>query len=300
MNIKNKLSKDRRENIEGWLFITPALLISTLFLIIPILLSFYLSFREYSLFDGNIITGGRFVGLSNYLEALKDSTFKTGLKNVFYYTFMMVPMTIALSLGLALIANSKIKGRSIFRVIYYIPSITSMIAVSIIFLFMFKLDGAVNKMLNLFGVDSISWFFNTKYAMPSIAIMGVWMAAGFYMIIFLAGLQDIPRSLYEAAEIDGANAWQRFRYVTLPSLKPKMFFVTISLLIGSFQLFDQVFVISNGTGGPGTSTLTVILQVYQTAFRDLRFGYASSLAFLLLLIILIVTFIYKHFFKEEV
>lgn len=299
MNMKKKLSKDKVENIEGWMFMMPTILISGIFLIIPILLSFYLSFREYSLFDGNIITGGRFVGVSNYLEALKDSTFRTALKNVFYYTFMMVPATIALSLGLALIANSKVKGRSIFRVIYYIPSITSMVAVSIIFLFIFKLDGAVNKLFHLFGIEPISWFFNTNYAMPSIAIMGIWMAAGFYMIIFLAGLQDIPRSLYEAAEIDGANAWQRFIHVTLPSLKPKMFFVTVSLMIGSFQLFDQVFVISNGTGGPGNSTLTVILQVYQTAFRDLRFGYASSLAFLLLLIILMVTFIYKHIFKEE-
>jgi multiple sugar transport system permease protein len=294
-----KLSKKQLENAEGWLFMAPSIMISGIFLIIPILLSFYLSFREYSLFDGSILTGGEFVGIENYKKALEDESFRVSIWNVIYYTLLMVPSTVFLSLGLALIANQKMKGKGIFRVIYYIPSITSMVAVSIIFLFIFKLDGIVNKILNLVGLKSVSWFFSPEYAMPTIAIMGIWMSAGFYMIIFLAGLQDIPASLYEAARIDGANAWQRFRYITLPSIKGKMFFVVISLLIGSFQLFDQVFVISGGTGGPGNSTMTVILKVYQTAFRDLKFGYASAMAFILLAIILIVTLINKIFFKEE-
>lgn len=294
-----RFTKARRDNLEGWLFMAPALLLSGVFLLIPILLSFYLSFREYSLFDGSIITGGSFVGLSNYNEALRDPSFIKSLKNVLYYTVMMVPATVSLSLGLALVANSKLLGKTFFRIVYYLPAITSIVAISIIFLFIFKLDGAVNVLLSLFGVDPVSWFFNSKYAMPSIAAMGVWMASGFYMIIFLAGLQDIPSSYYEAAKIDGANSLQSFIYITLPCLKGKMFFVVVSLLIGSFQLFDQVFVVSGGTGGPGESTMTVILKVYQTAFRDLRFGYASSMAFLLLVVILGVTLIQKKLFEEE-
>jgi len=294
-----KMTRAGRDNIEGWLFMAPTLLLSGVFLLVPILLSFYLSFREYSLFDGSIITGGSFVGFSNYSEALKDPSFIKSLKNVLYYTVMMVPATVALSLGLALVANSKLRGKIFFRIVYYLPAITSIVAISIIFLFIFKLDGAVNVFLGIFGVEPVSWFFNSKYALPSIAAMGVWMASGFYMIIFLAGLQDIPSSYYEAAKIDGANFWQSFIYITLPCLKGKMFFVVVSLLIGSFQLFDQVFVVSGGSGGPGESTMTVILKVYQTAFRDLRFGYASSMAFLLLGVILAVTLVQKKIFEGD-
>ena len=296
---RKTLSRGQRDTLEGWAFMLPTLLLSGVFLIIPIILSFYLSFREYSLFDGNIITGGKFVGLSNYTEALRDPSFIKSLKNVLYYTLMMVPSTVALSLGLALVANSKLRGKTIFRIIYYLPAITSIVAISIIFLFVFKLDGAVNAVLGIFGVEPISWFFNSAYAMPSIAAMGVWMASGFYMIIFLAGLQDIPTSYYEAARIDGANFLQSFVYITLPCLRGKMFFVVVSLLIGAFQLFDQVFIISGGSGGPGESTMTVILKVYQTAFRDLRFGYASSMAFILLIVILAVTLVQKKIFEGD-
>lgn len=296
---RKKLTKTQRDTLDGWLFMMPTLVLSGVFLMIPIILSFYLSFREYSLFDGNLITGGRFVGLSNYTEALRDPSFLNSLKNVLYYTLMMVPSTIALSLGLALVANSKLRGKTIFRIIYYLPAITSIVAISVIFLFVFKLDGAINVVLGMFGIDPVSWFFNSTYALPSIAAMGVWMASGFYMIIFLAGLQDIPTSYYEAAKIDGATFVQSFLYITLPCLKGKIFFVIVSLLIGAFQLFDQVFIISGGSGGPGESTMTVILKVYQTAFRDLRFGYASSMAFILLIVILAVTLVQKKIFEGD-
>lgn len=298
-SFSKRLSKTQRETLDGWLFMLPTLLLSGIFLIIPIILSFYLSFREYSLFDGNLITGGRFVGLSNYTEALRDPSFLNSLKNVLYYTLLMVPSTIALSLGLALVANSKLRGKTFFRIIYYLPAITSIVAISVIFLFVFKLDGAINVVLGMFGINPISWFFDSKYALPSIAAMGVWMASGFYMIIFLAGLQDIPSSYYEAAKIDGANFLQNFLFITLPCLKGKIFFVIVSLLIGAFQLFDQVFIISGGSGGPGESTMTVILKVYQTAFRDLRFGYASSMAFILLVVILAVTLVQKKLFEGD-
>lgn len=297
--LRKKLTKTQRDTLDGWLFMMPTLILSGIFLMVPIILSFYLSFREYSLFDGNLITGGRFVGLSNYTEALRDPSFLNSLKNVLYYTLMMVPSTIALSLGLALVANSKLRGKTIFRIIYYLPAITSIVAISVIFLFVFKLDGAINVVLGMFGVDPVSWFFNSTYALPSIAAMGVWMASGFYMIIFLAGLQDIPTSYYEAAKIDGATFIQSFLYITLPCLKGKIFFVIVSLLIGAFQLFDQVFIISGGSGGPGESTMTVILKVYQTAFRDLRFGYASSMAFILLVVILAVTLVQKKIFEGD-
>ncbi|MGV8983324.1 carbohydrate ABC transporter permease [Clostridium sp.] len=296
---KKLITHRTREKIDGWLFVAPFVISILVFMIGPLIAAFILSFKEYSLIDGTTILGAKNVGFDNYINLFNDSVFRRALLNTFLYAFGVVPLQLTISLLLALVVDSKIKAKAFFRVAYYIPTLTSIVAVSVIFLFLFKSDGVLNKFLSIFGVAGKNWFGDPAFALIAVILMAVWSSVGVTMIIFLAGLQEVPQSVYEAAEIDGANKYQRFFKITLPLIKPVVFFNLVVTVIGTLQMFDQAFIISNGTGGPLNSTMTVVLFLYNKGFKEFRMGYASAVAFVLFAIILILTLIQKRLFREK-
>lgn len=284
------------EALSGYAFMLPFIASISIFLIGPLIYAFIISFKEFSFLNPET---SRWVGFANYIKLFSDPTFKRALLNTTLYSLGVVPTQLIIALILALIVNSNIKGKTFFRVAYYIPTVTSTVAVSVIFLYLFKADGLVNALLAKFGIQGPAWFNDVRFALPSIMMMAIWSSVGNYMVIFLAGLQDIPSELYEAAEVDGANKFQRFFKITLPMLRPIVFFNLVMSLIGTFQVFDQAYVVSQGTGGPLDATMTVVLDIYRTGFRDFNMGYASAMAFVLFVIILILTLIQRKLFKEE-
>ncbi|MGH2330633.1 carbohydrate ABC transporter permease [Thermoanaerobacter mathranii] len=284
------------EALSGYAFALPFIASISIFLIGPLIYAFIISFKEFSFLNPE---ASRWIGFANYIKLLSDPTFKRALLNTTLYSLGVVPTQLVIALILALIVNSDIKGKTFFRVAYYIPTVTSTVAVSVIFLYLFKADGLVNALLAKFGIQGPTWFNDVRFALPSIMMMAIWSSVGNYMVIFLAGLQDIPSELYEAAEVDGANKFQRFFKITLPMLRPIVFFNLVMSLIGTFQVFDQAYVVSQGTGGPLDATMTVVLDIYRTGFRDFNMGYASAMAFVLFVIILILTLIQRKLFKEE-
>jgi ABC-type sugar transport systems, permease components len=288
-----------REKIDGWLFILPLVISTVVFFLGPLLFAFILSFKEYSFLDANSMFDAKWVGISNYTRAFQDPTFIKALKNIFIYALGVVPIQLIIALLLAMVVNGNIKGKAFFRTAYYIPTITSTVAVSVMFLFIFKPDGLFNKFIENFGFKPILFFGNVNLALPTIMMMAIWSSVGVYMVIFLAGLQDIPQSLYEASSIDGANKRQRFWYVTFPLLKQVVFFNFVVSVIGCLQVFDQAYVVSGGAGGPLNSTMTVVLYLYRTGFRNFEMGYACAMAFILFIIILILTMLQKKLFGEE-
>ncbi|KPU26878.1 sugar ABC transporter permease [Caloranaerobacter sp. TR13] len=297
---KNSIKKNKiRDMIDGWLFVLPFVGLALIFFVGPLLVAFMLSFKEYSFLDSVTMWQAKWVGFNNYINAFKDPTFKKALINTTIYSIGVVPVQLVIALALAIVVDSNIKGKTFFRTAYYIPTITSTVAVAVMFLFIFKTDGLLNKILVFFGLQPYNWFNSIHLALPSIMIMAVWSSVGLYMVIFLAGLQDIPTSLYEAASIDGASKWQKLIHVTLPMLKPTIFFNLVVSLIGTFQVFDQAYVVSKGNGGPLDSTMTVVLYLYRTGFREFKMGYASAIAFILFVIIFVLTLIQKKLFGEE-
>lgn len=289
----------KTEKLYGWIFILPVFLLAVVFFVFPALMSFILSFKEYSLLDSGSMITAPWVGLQNYRDVFKDKVFFKALSNTFMYSTGVVPTQLGIALGLALICNSNIRNKGLLRTIYYIPTVTSAVAVSIMFLFLYKTDGLLNKFLGLFSIEPIGWFNSPAFALPSMMSLAVWSSVGIYMVIFLAGLQGISPSLYEAADIDGANNWQKFIYITLPQLKHVIFFNLVVSFIGTLQVFDQAYIISGGTGGPLDSTMTVVLYLYNAGFRDFKMGYASAIAFILFGIIFTLTMIQKFIFREK-
>lgn len=297
--METKMTMKKRylyEALSGYAFALPFIASISIFLIGPLIYAFIISFKEFSFLNPE---ASRWIGFANYIKLFSDPTFKRALLNTTLYSLGVVPTQLVIALILALIVNSDIKGKTFFRVAYYIPTVTSTVAVSVIFLYLFKADGLVNALLAKFGIQGPTWFNDVRFALPSIMMMAIWSSVGNYMVIFLAGLQDIPSELYEAAEVDGANKFQRFFKITLPMLRPIVFFNLVMSLIGTFQVFDQAYVVSQGTGGPLDATMTVVLDIYRTGFRDFNMGYASAMAFVLFVIILILTLIQRKLFKEE-
>ncbi|WP_256961461.1 carbohydrate ABC transporter permease [Thermoanaerobacterium thermosaccharolyticum] len=290
----------KRRHIEeifyGYAFMMPFLLSITIFLIGPIIYAFIISFKDFSFLNPE---ASKWVGLKNYIQIFHDATFKKALINTTIYSIFVVPIQLIIALLLSLVIDSDIKGKTFFRVAYYIPTVTSTVAISVIFLYLFKADGLINSILLKFGLHGPTWFNSVKFALPSIMIMAIWSSVGNYMIIFLAGLQDIPADLYEAADVDGANKFVKFFHITLPMLKPVIFFNLVMSLIGTFQVFDQAYVVSNGSGGPLDATMTIVLYIYNTGFKDFNMGYASAMAFVLFAIILFLTLVQRMLFREE-
>ena len=287
-----------REAVDGWLFILPWLLGFVTLTLGPMLASAALSFMEWE-----VLTPPEWVGLGNFGEMFKDPLFWKTLWNTAYYTFLGVPIYLAASLVTALALNIKLRGIPIYRTIYFLPSLTPPVASALLWLWIFNPDfGLANHLLNNLGLPGQKWLYDVRLAKLCFIIMGVW-GTGQQMIIFLAGLQGIPAELQEAASIDGANSWQRFWNITIPLLSPTIFFNLVIGIIGSFQVFTAVFIATGGKGGPQNSTLFYVLYLYRNAFEYFKMGYASALAWVLFLIVMIFTLIQfrlaKHFVYYE-
>ncbi|AOM84364.1 carbohydrate ABC transporter permease [Salisediminibacterium beveridgei] len=285
-----------REAGQGYLFMSPAIFTILVFLIGPILFALYLAFNDVNLLGE---TSFDFVWFDNFIRMANDDRALIALQNTAFYVAIVVPTQTILALVLAATLNAGMKGEKWFRVIYFIPTLTSSAVLVMIFMWMYRPDGLINTILGSVGLPTYNWLNDPSVALISIMIMNIWATAPMFMVIYLAALQDIPESLYEAAELDGASAIQKFLYVTIPMLKPVTGFVIIIGIIGTFQLFDQSYMFSGGSGGPNNSTLTVVLLIYQYAFSNNQMGYAAALAVSLALIILVATLIQRKMQKNE-
>ncbi|WP_088067624.1 carbohydrate ABC transporter permease [Gottfriedia luciferensis] len=277
----------------------PTLIILFIFTILPVGYSLFLSFTKVNLFGG---ISYEWVGLKNYSNALQDERVWIALKNTARYVLIVVPSQTIIALIMAAVLNSGIKFQTTFRTIFFLPTLTSSSALTMIFMFLFSLNGPLNNILQSLGIlsEPINFINETGFALTTIMVMNIWSTVPYFMTIYLAGLQDIPDSLYEAAELDGANAWQKLLKITIPNLTPITNYVLLMGIIGCFQLFDQAYIISGGTGGPNNATLTFSLIIYQYAFKTLgTMGYASALAIILTIIIFTISMIARKINKEE-
>jgi multiple sugar transport system permease protein len=289
--------RERREAGQGYLFLLPALLILGVFVIAPILYAIFLSFHKVELIGG---ASYEFRGLDNFKKVTFDDRAIIALKNTAIYVAVVVPAQTFLALVLAASLNEGLKGQKFFRVVYFLPTLTSSAVLTLIFMWMYNQNGLINFVLKFLHLPTYNWIGDPDVALIAIMIMNIWATAPFFMVIYLAALQDIPDSHYEAAELDGAGAIQKFWHITVPNLRPVTSFVVIMGLIGTFQLFDQSYIFSGGSGGPNNSTLTVVLLIYQYAFKTLgTMGYATAIAFMLAIIILVATLLQRKFSKEE-
>ncbi|MDK2991986.1 MAG: multiple sugar transport system permease protein [Clostridiales bacterium] len=273
----------RKEAINGYIFALPWLLGFFIFMAWPIADSFYLSFTSY-----NMLQPPKWIGLLNYKILFgQDKLFPISLYNTLYYVVFSLPISIILGILIAVLMNQKVAGIKLFRTIYYLPNVVSAVAVSLLWQWIFDPNfGLVNTFLAQLGIEGPGWLMDERWSKPAIVIMSLWGVGG-SMIIYLAGLQDIPVSLYEAATIDGANSWSQFWKITLPMLSPTIFFNLITGIIGGFQVFTQAYIMTGG--GPVNSTLFYALYLYRKAFQDTQMGYASAMAWILLVITLLLT-----------
>jgi multiple sugar transport system permease protein len=284
------------ENVAGYLFMAPTILVLGTFIVLPILYAVFLSLHKVQLLGA---IKYEFIGLSNFTRLVEDDRVWIALRNTAEYVLIVVPSQTILALLMAVTLNSGVRGKNWWRILYFLPTVTSSAVLTLIFMWIYNTDGLLNDILALVGLPTYNWLGDPAVALKGIMLMNIWSTAPFYMVIYLAALQDIPQSLYEAAELDGANGWQRFTYITVPLLKPVTFFVVAVGIIGTFQLFDQSYIFSNGNGGPNNATLTVVLLVYQAVFRNLQMGYGAAIAFLLAFVIITMTLIQRRLFGGE-
>ncbi|MEO3924459.1 sugar ABC transporter permease [Micromonosporaceae bacterium B7E4] len=328
------------ETAAGWLFVTPVVVILGLFMLLPILMALWVSLTDWNGQGSPFTSRVPLVGLDNYTDlftrdGLARQNFMTSIRNNLYYVGIVVPAQTALAFFLALVVNNRmLRGRGFFRAAFYFPSVTSSVAISVVFLFIFANSGAVNRLLALFGIDGPQWFADSRgvlhlllgavgvdeppaaltsggpfglpwwewlagpsVAMCSIIVLVVWTTSGTFMLMFLAALQQVPETLEEAGKLDGATRWQRLRFITLPSLRPTMFLVLALGVIGSWQVFDQIYVMSQGD--PAKTTLTPAYLSYRTAFRDFEYGSGAAISFLLFLIIILLTLGQRWLLRER-
>lgn len=314
-----------QETAEGYLYLAPAAGILAIFWFIPVVFSVLMSFTNWG--SASNFSTVEWIGLSNYLRAFKDETFRLTFWNTVNYVIYSVPLTLAASLSVALLLNSRIRGRNGFRTIYFLPFVTTWVAISIVFKYVFDEQfGLANYLLEKMGWMTYGWlneprgiyqvlmedhfkmdprelhplFAGPSLAMFAVILTSVWRDLGYFMVIFLAGLQNIDRSYYEAAEIDGASAWQRFRHVTVPLLSPTTLFIMIVAMIAAFKIFVPMYVMTP-TGGPGKTTATMVFHVFETGFQGYReMGYASAIAYILFLVILLLTVFQNRVFGKKV
>ena len=305
-NIQNELiiSKykySKRENSEhrqGYLFLFPALIIISIFIGLSVLFVIYLSFHKVNLFTRTYT----FIGLKNYFRVITDETARVALKNTLSFALVVVPTQTIIALIMAAVLNSKIRGKMIFRTVYFLPTLTSSSALTLIFMFMFSITGPINGILVRTGIldTGINYLGNPDFALKVIMLMNIWSTVPFYMTLYLATLQDLPASMYEAAEIDGANSIKKFFFITVPYLKPMTAYVLLTSIIGTLQMFDQAYIFSNGSGGPANSTLTVALMIYKYAFGTQNaMGFAATIAMILAGVILLLSLLSQKASKSE-
>lgn len=279
--------------IAAWIFLTPALILLGVFILWPIIYLFYLSFTA-----GNFTAAGvRWVGARNYLRLILTSDFWQVIGNTIYFTLATVIPSLIIPLGLAVLLNRSLALRGLLRTAYFIPSITSLVAAGLGFRWLFQTDGPVNSLLNSFGVNPIPWLGSTTWAMPVLILLSIWKQLGFNLVVFLAGLQSIPINRYEAAQLDGANEWQQFWHITLPSLRPTLVFATVTTAIFTLRSFEQIYVVTGG--GPLNSTNLLVYYIYEQAFAQFDFGYAAAAATVLLAITLVLVYLQLRVWGEE-
>ncbi len=307
MVTSEKMSKTRRisksektESMMAWVFSTPAIILLIIFLVIPFAMAIGLAFTDQRLIPNpNLPT--QFVGMRNFVRLIKDEAFLRGVLNNFYFVIVVVPIQSALALLLAILVNQKLKGMNFFRTVYFAPVVTSMVVVAVVWTFLYNPgEGLINAFLTTisFGlIEPQSWLQNTKLVFPAIMVLSIWQGAGFQMVIYLAGLQEIPDDLYEASNVDGANALQQFFYITLPQLRNTTIFVILSTTILAFKLFDQVKVMTEG--GPQNASMTTMLYVIEQGWGQLKVGYAASISVVFFIIVLLVSILQRVFLREE-
>jgi multiple sugar transport system permease protein len=289
------------EILWAYTFLAPAFFFLLVLIVVPILFAFWISLHDWSL----IPRPNPFIGLQNYITGLQDPLTVKSLQNTLIYTIIVVPVGMVLALLLALIMNQDgLPLRTFYRAVYFVPVITSWVAVSFVWVWMFEPRwGLVNSFLRLLGLAGLKWLASPTWALPAIIIVSIWKDLGFGMVIFLAGLQGIPRELYEAAKIDGVNRWQNFRYIVFPLLNSTIVFLTVTGVIGSLQVFTPAVIMTTTqgeAGGPINSTRVMVYHIYATAFRYNQLGYGATLAFLLFALILAITLIQLRVTQREV
>ncbi|STP29821.1 ABC transporter inner membrane protein [Enterococcus durans] len=290
---KKRRGINEQQNIAYLFILVPVslLLILGIFLI---LMALYFSFTDY-----NIIEPANWRGFANFQKIFQDEFFFVSLRNTLVYTFLYVPLGLIVALGTAILLNKKVKVTNLFRTFFYLPVLCSTVATATIWYWLLNPQyGLLNQLLRLIGIDGPAWLYSSNWAMTAIVIMSVWMTFGGNMMIFLAGLQGINPALYEAADIEGASSWQKFRHITWPQLSKTTFLVTTQLIIGAFQVFDQAYMLTKG--GPGNSTITLVYYIYNKGFGGLEMGYASALSFILFLIIFVFSLVNMKLTNKEI
>ena len=286
-----RATSERRQQAAAWAFLAPALVLIGVFFFVPVIAGLVMSFTDFDIYAIGSPDTIRFMGLRNYQQVLTDAEFWNALRNTLYFVLVGGPLSVATSLGAALLVNAKVaRMKGLFRTIYFTPVVTTMVAVAIVFRYLLHPHyGLVNQALAVFHLGPIDWLGDPHWSMPAIVMLAVWKNFGYNMLIFIAGLQSIPEELYEAAELDGAGGSARFVHVTLPSLAPTFLFVGVMTMIGQFQIFAEPYVMTQG--GPLRSTVSVVMLMYEQGFRWWRMGYATSIAFVLFVIMMTVTMI---------
>ncbi|HEY2067821.1 MAG TPA: sugar ABC transporter permease [Gemmatimonadaceae bacterium] len=278
----------------GWWFVAPALTLIVVFFVGPVIGAIGLSFTDYDLYALADPHAARWVGFANYARVLHEPLFWQSLRNTLYFALVGGPLTVAASLGAALLVNARaVRWKGAARVVFFAPFVTTLVAVAIVWRYLYHPQfGLVNWMLGHVGIHPIDWLGDPRWAMPAIILLATWKNFGYNMLICIAGLQNIPRELYEAASLDGASAWQRFRHVTIPMLGPTLFFVVIVTMIGYLQLFTEPYVMTQG--GPLRATTSLALYMYEEGFRWWRLGSAAAIAFLLFFLIVLFTLVQRR------
>jgi len=287
----------RAEAYAGRAFVAPAVMLLVLFFFVPVLLCFALSFTNARLISPE---GPQFVGLDNFRRLFADPLFWTSLRNTAYFGVVVVPLQSGFALVLALLVNARIRGTNAYRTLYFIPVVTSIVVVSILWTFMYQKDGLVNHVLQAASFNLIQgadWLNNPSTVMPAIIFMSIWQAVGFHMVIWLAGLQTIPGDLYEAAELDGAGTWQRFRFVTWPGLRATRTFILVTITIAALSLFAQIKIMTNG--GPLDSTTTVVFRAVRAGYQQQQTAYASAISLVFFVIVLTVSLVQRYLTRDK-
>ncbi|MFJ7254829.1 carbohydrate ABC transporter permease [Streptomyces sp. NPDC098085] len=270
----------RRRQRAGMLMVAPALLHASLWIGLPVVASVVLAFTKY-----DVLTAPQFVGLDNFREMMGDAVFRKSIVNTVVYTFFTVPFGMMLGLLVALALHTGLKARGIFRTAVFLPQVTATVAIALVWLWIYNPgNGLLNTLLSFLGIDGPAWLASTSWAMPSVILVGIWQGIGMKMLIYLAALQSLPKELYEAASVDGASKVRQFYSITLPLLKPATFFVLITSMISAFQAFDQIYILTDG--GPANSTTMMTFEIYKSAFREFRVGYACAQSLVLFVLLM--------------
>lgn len=289
--------RSREARTATWM-VGPAGLLLTVFLVVPVGLAFTLAFTNARLISPR---PARFVGLDNFVNLSQDPVFWASLRNTLVFALVVVPLQAGLALALALLVNAKVRGTNFFRTIYFVPVVTSMVVVSLLWRFLYQEDGLLNRLISIvsFGhYTPIDWLNNPRTALGAIIVMSIWQAVGFHMLIWLSGLQTIPAELYEAGALDGATGWKRFRYITWPSLVATRTFILITITIAALSLFTQISVMTQG--GPLDSTTTVVFMAVRTGYQQLATGYASAISLVFFVLVLVVAAVQRYLTPEKV